>query len=289
MKRVSVLPNLLTLGNAACGLLALSKAIDALAVVGTSPERFDTLLEQGCWLIFLAMVFDALDGRVARLTDSMTDFGAQLDSFADAITFGVVPALMCKVLLEGADPDFAHPRISFLAAAAFALMAVLRLARFNLETDEDDDHMSFRGLPSPAAAGTIVAMILMYLSLGAVIEVRAAGHPTLVGRGMESLPGWLRTDLRDVLLPSILVALPLLGLLMVSRVPYTHAASAIFQRRAGFNLLVQASFFAGGLYLAPVPVLFFGGILYVLNGLIRHELQRRRESRAAQQDERGAA
>ena len=288
MKRVSVLPNLLTLGNAACGLLALSKAIDALAVVGTEPERFDTLLEQGCWLIFLAMIFDALDGRVARLTDSMTEFGAQLDSFADAITFGVAPALMCKVLLEGANPAFSHPRISFLAAAAFSLMAVLRLARFNLETDEDDDHMMFRGLPSPAAAGTVVAMILMYLSLGTVIEV-AGGQPTLVGRGIEFLPEWLRTGLRDVLLPSILVALPLLGLLMVSRVPYTHAASVIFQRRARFNLLVQASFIAGGLYLAPVPALFFGGIAYVLHGVLRHELTRRRGPRATPHDEREAA
>lgn len=290
MKRVSVLPNLLTLANAACGLLALSKAIDALAVAAVSPERFDKLLEQGCWLIFLAMVFDALDGRVARLTHSATDFGAQLDSFADAITFGVAPALMCKVLIEGAGEGLIHPRISFLAAAAFTLMAVLRLARFNLETDHDEaDHLGFKGLPSPAAAGTVVAMMLMYLSLGATIEVGAAGDPTVVGRGVEFLPMWLRDGLRAVLLPSILVALPLLGLLMVSRVPYTHVASAILQRRARFNLLVRASFVAGGLYLAPVPVLFVVGLGYVLQGVLRAELARRRSRPPTPRDEREAA
>lgn len=280
MKRVSVLPNLLTLANAACGLLALSKAIDALAVVGAHPERFDKLLETGCWLIFLAMVFDALDGRVARMTDSSTEFGAQLDSFADAITFGVAPALMAKVLIEGVGGDAIHPRLSFLAAAAFSLMAVLRLARFNLETEHDEDsHRDFRGLPSPAAAGTVVAMILMYLSLGSTIEVGEEGSKTLVGRGIEFLPPWLLEGLRAALLPAILIALPLLGLLMVSSVRYVHAASALFQRRAGFNLLVQASFVAGGLYLAPVPALFFLGIGYVLHGVVTHELRRRRAGR----------
>ncbi len=290
MKRVSVLPNLLTLANAACGLLALSKAIDALAQAGVSPDRFDRLLEQGCWLIFLAMVFDALDGRVARMTDSMSDFGAQLDSFADAITFGVAPGLLAKVLIEGAGRGLIHPRVSFLAAAAFSLMAVLRLARFNLETEhEADQHRMFHGLPSPAAAATIVAMILMYLSLGSAIEVGAAGDPTLVGRGVEFLPLWLREGLREALLPAILIALPLLGLLMVSRVPYPHAASALFQRRAGFNQLVRISFVAGGLYLAPVPVLFFIGIGYVLRGILHRGLVRRRRTEEADGEDREAA
>lgn len=275
MKRVSVLPNLLTLANAACGLLALSKAIDALAVVNESSAQFEHLLEAGCWLIFLAMVFDALDGRVARMTDSMTDFGAQLDSFADAITFGVAPALMAKVLIEGAGEGLIHERVSFLAAAAFSLMAVLRLARFNLETEHDAaSHESFRGLPSPAAAGTVVSMILMYLSLGQSIEVTRGGTPTFVGRGIEIIPEPMRDALRSALIPSIVVALPLLGLLMVSRVPYVHAASALFQKRARFQVLVQISFIAGLLFLAPVPVLFVTGIAYVLHGAIagRREL-----------------
>ena len=92
MKHVSVLPNILTLANAGCGLLAISKAIDALA--SGDPARFASLLEMSCWLVLIATVLDGLDGRIARMTDSFSDFGAQLDSFADAITFGVAPAMV---------------------------------------------------------------------------------------------------------------------------------------------------------------------------------------------------
>ena len=233
MKHVSVLPNILTLANAGCGLLATSKAIDALAS-GDDPTRFASLLEMSCWLVLIAGVLDGLDGRIARMTDSFSDFGAQLDSFADAITFGVAPAMVAKVLLE--RHALVHPRVHFLAAAAFALMAVLRLARFNLESDHDEEsHRGFRGLPSPAAAGTIVAMILMFLSLGGGIEV-ASGEATPVGKGVQYLPEWLRVGLADSLLPAILLALPAIGLLMVSRIPYRHMGTYFGGQRTRFQV-----------------------------------------------------
>jgi CDP-diacylglycerol--serine O-phosphatidyltransferase len=267
MKHVSVLPNILTLANAGCGLLAISKAIDALAS-GDDPTRFASLLEMSCWLVLVAGVLDGLDGRIARMTDSFSDFGAQLDSFADAITFGVAPAMVAKVLLE--RHALVHPRVHFLAAAAFALMAVLRLARFNLESDHDEEsHRGFRGLPSPAAAGTIVAMILMFLSLGGGIEV-ASGEATPVGKGVQYLPEWLRTGLADSLLPAILLALPAIGLLMVSRIPYRHMATYFGGQRTRFQVLVKMVFISGGLYLAPVPVLLGTGTLYIVSGLVTH-------------------
>jgi CDP-diacylglycerol--serine O-phosphatidyltransferase len=266
MKHVSVLPNILTLANAGCGLLAISKAIDALA--SGDPARFASLLEMSCWLILIATVLDGLDGRIARMTDSFSDFGAQLDSFADAITFGVAPAMVAKVLLE--RHALVHPRVHFLAAAAFALMAVLRLARFNLESDHDEEsHRGFRGLPSPAAAGTIVAMILMFLSLGGGIEV-AAGEATPVGKGVQYLPGWLREGLANSLLPALLLALPAIGLLMVSRIPYRHMATYFGGQRTRFQVLVKVVFIAGGLYLAPVPILLATGLFYIATGLITH-------------------
>ncbi|MGD2019207.1 MAG: CDP-alcohol phosphatidyltransferase family protein, partial [Planctomycetota bacterium] len=87
---IKLLPNALTLANAGLGLLAISKAIDALA---RSAEQavFEQNLETACWLILAAGVFDLLDGKVARLTNSFSDLGAQLDSLADAVTFGVAP------------------------------------------------------------------------------------------------------------------------------------------------------------------------------------------------------
>lgn len=282
-----MLPNILTLANAGCGLLAISKAIDALAA-GADPARFDRLLEFGCWLIVFAGVLDALDGRIARMTESFSDFGAQLDSFADAITFGVAPAVLAKVLLEH-ESAVIHPRVNFLAAGAFSLMAILRLARFNLHTDHDDEsHRDFQGLPTPGAAGMVAVMMLMYLSLSGAIEI-SDGRPTPVGRGMQFLPGWLTDGLLAVLLPTTLVALPVLGLLMVSHVRYSHAAAVLFARNARFPALVRVVFMAGGLYLAPVPVLFGVGVAYVLHGVVRHALQRRARARARREERQEAA
>ena len=81
----------------------------------STPFPYPTLF-RSCWLVLAAGVFDALDGKVARLTNSLSPLGAQLDSLADALTFGVAPAIIAKVLLEHAE--LAHTRIHFAAAAA---------------------------------------------------------------------------------------------------------------------------------------------------------------------------
>lgn len=272
MKRISLLPNLFTLANCWCGLLAISKGIDALALPAAEEAAFYSKMESAAWLIFLAMVFDALDGKIARLTHSFSDFGAQLDSFADAVTFGIAPALLVRFLVEHEGPLIGmavHPRLLFVCCAAFSMMAILRLVRFNLETDHDAAaHNEFRGLPSPAAAGTITATILMYLSLIPGVEV-SDGTPTPVGRGLELLPEGLREGALVYLLPLVVLALPLLGLLMVSRVRYVHLFSALTGGKRHFFTLVALVFVAFLLYSAPVPFLFFGGYTFVLVGVFR--------------------
>ncbi len=258
---IALLPNTLTLVNAGLGLLAISKAIDALAL-GSNQLLFDQNLETACWLILAAGIFDALDGKVARLTNSFSDLGAQLDSLADALTFGVAPAIIAKVLLE--QQAVTHSRINFALVAAFALMAVLRLARFNAEGD--DDHVEFRGLPTPAAAGALVATILMFLSLGGAIET-SDGSPTPVGRGLQYIPLAWREALTDTLLiPTITLMLPGLALLMVSRVRYAHFATRLGQSQDR-RLLVPIVFVMLGLYLAPTLSLFTFGLAYVGWGL----------------------
>lgn len=264
---IRLLPNALTLANAGLGLLAISKAIDALAL-GADPVAFEGNLEAACWLVLFAGVFDALDGKVARLTNSFSDLGAQLDSLADALTFGVAPAMIGKVLLE--REDLVHTRIHFVAAAAFALMAILRLARFNVETDEDDDHSGFRGLPSPAAAGMLVATILMFLSVRGSIEGSAAvgGRPTIFGRFLEACPlAWREVVGDGFLLPLVLVLMPLLALLMVSRVPYVHLATRLSQTH-GRRPLIALVFGVLALFLVPVPFLFAFGTCYVSSGML---------------------
>lgn len=257
---ISLLPNALTLANAGLGLLAISKAIDALA----DPANFGALLEVSCWLVLAAGVFDALDGKVARLTNSFSDLGAQLDSLADALTFGVAPALIGKVLLE--HQGYAHPRVNFIFAAAFSLMAILRLARFNVEDDEDDDHSGFRGLPSPAAAGMLVITVLMFLSLNGDIE-HAGGQATPLGRGLQFIPAEWRAVMTDsLLIPTVLFLMPFLALLMVSRVRYAHLVTRLGQAQSR-RALIPLVFGALGLYLAPVLVLFVFGVLYVTLGI----------------------
>ena len=281
MKRVHVIPNLITLANAFCGLLALAKGIDALALSHGKPELFYTKMETACFLIFLGMIFDSLDGFVARMARANTAFGAQLDSFSDALTFGVAPAMLVKVLVEyeaRAMGDFGGTRLHFLAAAAFALMGILRLVRFNLETGEEDDHRSFRGLPSPAAAGAVASAIWLYLILRHNELELVEGTPT----PMHRLLAWMETfDWAPILswVPIYLVVvLPVFGLLMVSRVRYPHVVSVLTTGRGQFFTLVGVVFTIFLFYLAPVPFLFLSFNAFALFGLVVPFLQKRRPS-----------
>jgi CDP-diacylglycerol---serine O-phosphatidyltransferase len=285
VRRVHLLPNLITLANAFCGLLALAKAIDALTLDGDNPAVFYEKMETACFLIFLGMVFDSLDGLVARLTRAYSDFGAQLDSFADALTFGVAPAMLAKVLVEheGELTGYVgNSRLHFLAAAAFALMAILRLVRFTLESDHDQEtHASFRGIPSPGAAGAVASTIWLYLILRRPELETAEGTPTPLHR----LLGWMK-DLEwgPVLdwVPLLLMCmLPVLGLLMVSRVRYIHPVVLLFSGRSQFFTLVATVFGLFLFYMAPVPFMFllFNGFAIV--GLAIPLWQRVREARAS--------
>jgi CDP-diacylglycerol---serine O-phosphatidyltransferase len=293
MKPISMLPNLLTLANAACGLLAISKGIDALAYSANQPELFYRKLETSCGLILLAMVFDALDGKVARLTRSFSDFGAQLDSFADAITFGAAPALLAKILIEHEGPLVGYsgsPRLHFAAAATFTLMAILRLARFNLETEhEAEAHESFSGLPSPAAAGAIVSTLWVYLLLRSPELENSDGTRTPIGWVMD----WMRevdwTPYLSWVPPLLVLLLPFYGLLMVSRVPYSHAGAILTRERGTFYTLVGIVFAGFLLYMAPVPMMFLAANAFVLGGVVRYLLKRVRSKSETEPAERRKA
>jgi len=273
MKPVSMLPNLLTLANCACGLLAIAKGIDALALSGEDEVLFYRKMGTACELIFLGMVFDSLDGWVARLTKSFSDFGAQLDSFSDAVTFCAAPALLAKILIEHEGPLLGYdgtPRLHFAAAACFTLMGVLRLARFNLETEHDAaDHQSFRGLPSPAAAGAVASTLLMYLILRTPAIEQADGTVTPVGKlvGLVSSRDW--TPLLSWMPHYLAFSLPVIGLLMVSRIRYAHLGALLTRDRSTFVTLVGVVFVAFGLYLAPAPFVFVAFNGFLLFGLLR--------------------
>ncbi|MGE3175246.1 MAG: phosphatidylcholine/phosphatidylserine synthase [Planctomycetota bacterium] len=232
LKNVPVLPSLVTLGNVFFGFLAIAKVADALRMSTPGAPFTDVvgLFELAAVLIFVAMVFDALDGRIARMTGQTTPFGAQLDSMADMVTFGVTPAFLGKVLIDWHAQANAqsllsvHPKLYYGAAAIYVLCAALRLARFNVETGPaEEDHREFRGLPSPAAAAVVASLVALYCTRSDSRDV--------VSRMLFSEAQF---GLIVVLMPLVLVTL---GLLMVSRVPYPHAVSAIVRGRHSFPFL----------------------------------------------------
>ena len=205
------------------------------------------------------------------MTGGGSEFGAQLDSFSDALTFGVVPAMLAKVLIEH-ETTGGSPRLHFLAAATFSLMAILRLVRYNLEpvppnASEEDDFKTFQGLPSPAAAGAVCSTIWLYLILR---------RPELEVE--EGTPTWLHRliGLRDVNwtpfldnVPTMLVGLlPLLGFLMVSNIRYVHGISFVASRGGQFLTLVVIVCSLILFYLAPVPILFVLAMAFLLSGLV---------------------
>ncbi|HEB51623.1 MAG TPA: hypothetical protein ENI87_00035 [bacterium] len=233
LKEVPVLPSVVTLGNLFFGFLAVAKVADALRRTSPGAAFADVLpyFELAAILVFVAMVFDALDGRVARMTGQTSSFGAQLDSLADMVTFGVVPAFIAKVLVDWHAQADANrllpigPKLIYAAAAVYVLGAALRLARFNVETGADeDDHREFKGLPSPAAAAVVCALVAMFCTRGS--ESAQIGHWLLADQHYDRIV---------VMLPAVLA---LLGLLMVSRVPYPHAVFALAKGRHSMPVLV---------------------------------------------------
>lgn len=235
LKEVPILPSLVTLGNLFFGFLAVAKVADALRlnVPGAEFSVVMPYFELAAILVFVAMIFDALDGSVARMTGQTSSFGAQLDSLADMVTFGVVPAFIAKVLIDWhAQADSNNllpitPKFVYAAAAVYVAGAAMRLARFNVETGADEeDHQEFKGLPSPAAAAVICSMIAMFCTRGS--DSAEIGHWLLGPR---------HYDLIVVIMPATLV---LLGLLMISRVPYPHAVFALAKGRHSMPFLVGA-------------------------------------------------
>lgn len=143
---IFLLPNLLTTGNMFCGFFSIVSSIKGDFVIAA-------------YAIVGAAIFDLLDGRVARITHSTSQFGAQYDSLSDLLSFGMAPGLL--VFLWALQP---FGRIGWLAAFLYVACTALRLARFNVQAQvlESKD---FQGLPSPMSAGIIASAVLAFRDL----------------------------------------------------------------------------------------------------------------------------
>jgi CDP-diacylglycerol--serine O-phosphatidyltransferase len=233
LKYIAVFPCLITLMNALCGFLSIVYASRGREAGMLIFNRFGvSLYAFSAYMIFLAMIADVLDGLAARLTKTTSSFGGQLDSLSDAISFGVAPAfLMLKVVgtyIEKEGIHFQSPLVDrtvgngiFLSAVLFALCAVIRLARFNVENAEgESDHLHFTGLPTTPSAGIIVSLVLFQKDF----LPKIAGSSSGLFQILETVTTWA--------LPAAAI---FSGVLMVSRVPYPNVSNRFLRGKKSFR------------------------------------------------------
>ncbi len=229
-KGIYILPNLFTLAALFCGFYSVIQAVNG---------RFD-LAAMG---VFFAMVFDSLDGRVARMTNTQSAFGEQMDSLADMVSFGAAPALISYMwTLRGLG------RWGWFAAFVYCACAALRLARFNVNTGVVDKRY-FQGLPSPAAAALVAGFI------------------------------WVATDLgqsaADMAWPMFAVAL-YAGLTMVTNVPFYSFKDIGGRRSVPFAVIVLIALGIAVINMDPPTVMFGLFVMYGVSGYVVYGVRRAR-------------
>ena len=268
LRSTAAVPSLVTLGNGIAGFAAIHFATKLLppAVIAAGADKAGDWvarnLEIAAWLVLVGMVCDVLDGQLARLTRRTSDFGAQLDSLCDAITFGVAPAILVLRTVQSVlfpivgevdvlPKAFLAGRAVWFIAALYASCTIMRLARFNVENKPDlAYHMAFKGLPSPAAALSVVSLVLLH------------AHLRHVSEGWRSLPEVALVVVWS--LPAVTLAT---ALLMVSRLRFAHVVNQYIRGRKSFGYIVRLVILALAAIALDLRIaLAAASILYVLSG-----------------------
>lgn len=254
--QIPILPNMLTAGNLLCGFFAILTIFKGMQFDNGTAEAFN-YYQQATYLIFLACIFDLLDGRVARMCKCDGPFGREFDSIADVVSFGIAPAML---LARAVLFDLPGNYIGWGIAVLYFLCAALRLARFNCMAaapKKPNQSMDFVGLPVPMAAGAVVST--MYL----VIDV---------------------TSHRDLVIPLPLqimmaVIMAVVSLLMMSRVIYPSFKHVNFEKRGTITAILLAIVAVGLFITLPwiAPAVIF--LAYLLYGLVVRPFLNRRMRR----------
>lgn len=236
---IYLLPNMFTTAGLFAGFYA---------IVAAMSERY----EAAAIAIFIAMIMDGIDGRVARLTHTQSEFGVQYDSLSDMICFGLAPALVMYEWSLRFMVSIGWAKLGWLSAFVYTAGAALRLARFNAQI-ETAEKRYFKGLPSPSAAAVVAGLVWIGADLG------VAG--------------------KDLVYPACVLVV-LMGTLMVSNLRYYSFKEFGFKNRVpfvGLLVVVLVYVFAS---IDPPKVLFAGFLIYALSGPVL-TLWRVRKSRAA--------
>lgn len=268
--RIYFLPNLMTAGNLFCGFVAIIRCIQAnfeMKVAAETSLVAIGLYKQAIWLIFGAAAFDLLDGRLARMGGRESLFGAEFDSLADVVSFGIAPALLVFFLIL--SPTQGYPvfrEIGWFFAFVYLLCAAIRLARFNVITnpllfpEKKDSGRDFVGLPVPAAAVTVTSLVLFLLN---------------IAQNDRTLHRWA------LVLP---VLMALIAVLMVSTVRYPSGKKVDLQTKTRLTTFVPVLIAVAGVVIFKEVGLLAVTLSYIGFGLVRHVrrimLRRSREADA---------
>jgi CDP-diacylglycerol---serine O-phosphatidyltransferase len=217
-----LLPNLFTAASIFTGFYAIALAMESS-------------FELAAWFIFLALLFDGLDGRVARMTNTASHFGVEFDSLADIVAFGVAPALLLYLYVGGS-----YGRIGIVVSALFIIFGAVRLARFNVTTSRVEPSV-FIGLPIPTAAIMISIAILLL-------------------ERYEKFAGF-----KMFILPLALV----LAILMVSNIRYPSFKKMSFKTFHFNRFLILLIVVAMGVFVYPIEALAILAAGYLLYGPLR--------------------
>ena len=269
LKSLRILPSLFTLASLLCGFSAIYFSQRAMFPIEAGDNvpmsnikllhlAFPSILSFAAGLVIFGIFLDMLDGLVARATHSTTDFGGQLDSFADMVNCGVAPAaLMIAFMMQFFRGDEIAPspisenafgRLAWACACVYVAFGAVRLARYNVEHAQTDfDYRRFRGLPSPGAAGMMCAVILLYDQVGSVLQTFLV-----------------------YTMPAVALAT---GCLMVSRLPYRRLQGYIQGRKPFHQLIIVVLLLA--VFWSYKAYTLFGLIsCYVLSAPIVYVLKR---------------
>ena len=247
---VYILPSLFTVGTLVCGYYAIlaalrgSLALTTGGVEGLSASAFDNAAKAIGW----AILFDGLDGRIARLTNSTSAFGREFDSLADVITFGVAPAILAYAWgiraiseISGSGLIQHIPQLAWIVTFAYVICGAARLGRFNIESGKPTaDRRYFVGLPIPAAAGVVAAIVHWEKA-----PIEQWGYSL----------GWM-------------VVVALLAFLMVSRMRYYSFKTVDLRRRRSYIAIIFLGLIIWAIWVYSEPVLLTIALTYALSGII---------------------
>jgi CDP-diacylglycerol--serine O-phosphatidyltransferase len=266
LKYIAILPSLVTLMNGFCGFVSIllaSRGPDMVWKPHLLPKTNVSYFALAGYMIFLGMIADVLDGHLARISKTTSSFGAQLDSLCDAITFGVAPAFLMLQLVQANaryfqlvnnQPAALSGRVVFLIAILYVMCAIIRLARFNVETPVEDTHLSFVGLPSPPAAGTIVSLVIFQQDF------------------LPKITNWPEEFITASELTAVW-ALPIItlmaGLLMVTRIPYPHVVNRVLRGKKQFSTFLLVVFTVFLVIWNIQLAMTLGFCVFVVYGLIQ--------------------